>query len=193
MQTNVGLRTNGWWQNDYVKKSSQNKYQIWPSAPSSSFSQNQTELRTNLSPAPYLLPVHQHGNQWTHVEENGWPCNPMHIFFFIIFPKQMDILSYVLISGMWSYSWNRYSFNRQLGLKVFPGGSDSKESACNVGRHGFDPWVGKIHWRREWQSTPGFLPGDSHEQRSLGAIIHRVEIVRHDSTTTTTTTTIFCI
>ena len=23
------------------------------------------------------------------------------------------------------------------------------------------PWVGKIPWRREWQPTPGFLPGDS--------------------------------
>ena len=26
-------------------------------------------------------------------------------------------------------------------------------------RLGFDPWVGKILWRREWQSTPAFLPG----------------------------------
>ena len=34
-------------------------------------------------------------------------------------------------------------------------------------RHGFDPLVGKILWRRAWQSTPGFLPGESHGQRSL--------------------------
>ena len=31
----------------------------------------------------------------------------------------------------------------------------------------FDPWVGKIPWRRKWQSTPVLLPGKSHEQRSL--------------------------
>ena len=31
----------------------------------------------------------------------------------------------------------------------------------------FDPWVRKILWRREWQSTPVFLPGESHGQRSL--------------------------
>ena len=24
----------------------------------------------------------------------------------------------------------------------------------------FDPWVGKIPWRREWQPTPVFLPGE---------------------------------
>ena len=31
-----------------------------------------------------------------------------------------------------------------------------------------DPWVGKIPRRREWQSTPVFLPWESHGQRSLG-------------------------
>ena len=49
----------------------------------------------------------------------------------------------------------------------FPGGSDSKESACNVGRPEFDPWVGKIPWRRKWQPTLVFLPGKSHGQRNL--------------------------
>ena len=32
---------------------------------------------------------------------------------------------------------------------------------------GFDPWVGKIPWRRAWQPTPVFLPGEFHGQRSL--------------------------
>ena len=32
---------------------------------------------------------------------------------------------------------------------------------------GFDPWVGKIPWRRGWLPTPVFLPGESHGQRSL--------------------------
>ena len=31
----------------------------------------------------------------------------------------------------------------------------------------FDPWVGKVPWKREWQPTPVFLPGESHGQRSL--------------------------
>ena len=34
-------------------------------------------------------------------------------------------------------------------------------------RPGFDPWVGKIPWRREWQHTPIFLPGEFHRHRSL--------------------------
>ena len=31
----------------------------------------------------------------------------------------------------------------------------------------FDPWFGKIPWRRKWQSTLVFLPGESDGQRSL--------------------------
>ena len=48
----------------------------------------------------------------------------------------------------------------------FPGGSDSKESACSAGAR-YHPWVGKISWKREWLPTPVFLPGESHGQRSL--------------------------
>ena len=35
------------------------------------------------------------------------------------------------------------------------------------GRPGFDPWVGKIPWRRQWHPTPVLLPGQSHGWRSL--------------------------
>ena len=34
-------------------------------------------------------------------------------------------------------------------------------------RHSLNSWVGKIPWRRRWQSIPGFLPEKSHGQRSL--------------------------
>ena len=36
------------------------------------------------------------------------------------------------------------------------------------GGHGFYPLVKKFPWRRAWQPTPVFLPGESHGQRSLG-------------------------
>ena len=36
-------------------------------------------------------------------------------------------------------------------------------------RHQFDAWVRKIPWRRAWQCTPVFLPGESHGQKSLAA------------------------
>ena len=51
-----------------------------------------------------------------------------------------------------------------LGLPRWLSG---KESACQSKRQRFDPWVGKISWRREWQPTPVVFPGKSHGQRSL--------------------------
>ena len=48
-----------------------------------------------------------------------------------------------------------------------PGGSDSKNVCLQSGTPGFDPWVGKIRWRRKWQSTLVLLPGKSHRRRSL--------------------------
>ena len=42
-----------------------------------------------------------------------------------------------------------------------------KEPACQCRRQGFDPWVGKIAWRRKWQAISVFLPGKFHGQRKL--------------------------
>ena len=36
-----------------------------------------------------------------------------------------------------------------------------KELACPCRRHGFNPWVGKISWRRAWQPFIVLLPGES--------------------------------
>ena len=49
----------------------------------------------------------------------------------------------------------------------FPGGSDSKESACNAGDLGVILGSGKVPWRREWLPTLVSLPGEFHGQRSL--------------------------
>ena len=52
----------------------------------------------------------------------------------------------------------------------FPGGTSGKEPTCQCRRHKryrFHPWIRKIPWRRAWHPTPVFLPGESHEWRSL--------------------------
>ena len=43
----------------------------------------------------------------------------------------------------------------------------SRGICLHCGRPRFDPWIGKIPWRRAWQPTPVFLPGESHGQRNL--------------------------
>ena len=45
----------------------------------------------------------------------------------------------------------------------------------------FDPWVGKIPWRRKWQPTAVVLPGESQGQRSLSGCSPRgCKRVRHN-------------
>ena len=57
-----------------------------------------------------------------------------------------------------------------LFLVGFPGGSDGKKKkkiCLQCRRPGFDPWIKKIPWRREWLPTPVFLPAEFHGQSSL--------------------------
>ena len=74
-----------------------------------------------------------------------------------------------------------YSPYRRLG---FPRWLSGKESTCQWRRWWFDPWVGKIPWRRKWQSIPVFLPGESHGQRSLAGYSpwgRKLRLRRHTS------------
>ena len=51
--------------------------------------------------------------------------------------------------------------------------ASGKEPSCQFRRHKrcwFDPWDRKISWRRAWQPTPVFLPGEVHEQEKPGKL-----------------------
>ena len=58
-------------------------------------------------------------------------------------------------------------------MRSFPGSLVGKEFTCDAGHHlqyrrpRFNPWVGKIPWKRKWQPSPVFLPIESHGQRKL--------------------------
>ena len=64
-----------------------------------------------------------------------------------------------------------------------------EESVCKCRRPRFDPWVGKIPWRREWLLAAVFLPGETHGQRSPAGYIQFMEWQRagHDWVTNTFT------
>ena len=66
----------------------------------------------------------------------------------------------------------------------FPCGSVDKRIRLQCGRPGFDPWIGKIPWRREGLSTPVFWPG-VYPENSMDCIVNGR--VRHDWATFTLT------
>ena len=68
------------------------------------------------------------------------------------FSQKTEFMHYRQAFSLWASSW--------LSSKNLPAMRRRR-------KHGFDLWVGKIHWRRKWQPTLLFLPGKSHGQRSL--------------------------
>ena len=63
-----------------------------------------------------------------------------------------------------------------------------KNLSANASRHKrchFNPWVRKIPWRRAWQPTAVFMPGESHGQRGLAGYIQYTGLQRvaHDEVT----------
>ena len=67
---------------------------------------------------------------------------------------------------------------RKAASSCFPGGASGEEPACQCKQWGFNPWAGKIPWRRKWQTTPVFLPR-KHGQRSLAGYSSWGRRVRH--------------
>ena len=78
-------------------------------------------------------------------------------FPYIMFSRFIQVVTCICISF----------FIAELHFTGLPWWLSGKESTCQCRRCGFGPWVGKIPWRKKWQPTPVFLPGQSHEQRSL--------------------------
>ena len=55
--------------------------------------------------------------------------------------------------------------SRRVTQWYFPGNTMVKNTPAK--RHVYNPWVGKIPWSRKWQSTPVFLAGKFHGERTL--------------------------
>ena len=78
----------------------------------------------------------------------------------------------MLLPKLGSQQQSQSSDTRLLLRKVqyllgFPGDTGDKEPSRQWRRLGFHSWVGKIPRRRAWQPSLVFLPGESHDQRSL--------------------------
>ena len=76
------------------------------------------------------------------------------------------------------------------GKKGFPGGTSGKEPSCQCQRHkrhGLDPWVGKISWRREWQPLEYSHLKNSMDRGAWQATVHGVtkELDRTEQLSTT--------
>ena len=107
-------------------------------------------------------------------------------------PKLLAVFSimYLVFFFKLSHFLSQVYFKRKLHITMLngktescAGGTSVKEPACQGRRSKrcrFDPWVGKIPWRRAWQPAPVFLPGESHGQRSRTGYSPQGHRVKHD-------------
>ena len=72
--------------------------------------------------------------------------------------------SYLFMEENWEKLMSHYI---NLGLSRWFSGKESTSQYRSCRRYRFDPCAGKIPWRRKWQPTSIFLPGEFHGQRSL--------------------------
>ena len=130
-----------------------------------------TACRRTWQPTPVFLPGEspwtEESGTWTYLfREHNWTRNKHHVLPLWLLHFLHCAIAFIKNSLFWMGS---------------PGNAVVKNPPANAGEardSGFDPWVGKIPWRRKWQHTPVFLPGKSHGQRSLDGFSpwgHRVE------------------
>ena len=126
------------------------------------------QLRTRKAKSETQNKCSFNGHQW---QEQNNSCFKLTSILGIVSASEAEQrFAKVVSDGLdctWLLLWGKETKHFYVALMTIPGGSDSKASAYKCGRPGFDPWVGKIPWRRKWQPTPVLLPGESHGQRSL--------------------------
>ena len=89
--------------------------------------------------------------------QNGWEHNDLVTLIFI--PRQTRPKKYK-IQELKKEKKTEWKFSS------FSGDANARHHLSHKRRE-FDPWVGKIPWRRTWQPTPVFFSAESHRQRGL--------------------------
>ena len=66
-----------------------------------------------------------------------------------------------------------YRLNMNIAIFRLPWWAQIIKNLPTIRVDGFDPWVGKIPWRRAWQPTPVLLPGESLDRGAWQVTVHR--------------------
>ena len=96
-----------------------------------------------------------------------FPTNNARIFWLLLKNQYLEI-SLILITFFYgNYNNNNIILNIMPVLHMSTWQLSQRRICLQCRRLVFDPWFGKISWRRKWKPTLVFLPGKSHRQWSL--------------------------
>ena len=74
---------------------------------------------------------------------------------------------FISLLRLWTSSGTCHLIKSVKNENVYPLVVKNLPASAGAVRRGFDPWVRKIPWRRAWQPTPVFLPGEFYGPKSL--------------------------
>ena len=147
-------------------------------------------------PTPILLPGKFHGQRsaagyspWGRKEWDVTECahtQTQHRQIYLLGELNIHRDKGIWILGIIDQSYHECKIQKIL-FSGLPWWLRWSRICLQCGKPGFDPWVGKIPWRREWQPTPVFLPGESFDRGALWATVHGSQRIRHNWATDTFT------
>ena len=120
---------------------------------------NSFPVRRKLTPS--VLP-HSWDTSETQSSSGSFVTPSHHFYSWEDRPFGLDL---IFIMHIITYQFNCKALNFPTINNGLPWRLSGKESACQCSRHGFNPWVRKMPWRRKWQPTPVFWK--FHGQKSL--------------------------
>ena len=120
-------------------------------------------------PSLWVVPVHQ--PQASSIVHRTWTGNSFHTWYYTwcfnaILPNLSTLSLSHRVHKTVLYFISIFKWVYRTQVEKYIRGSDGK-ICLQCGRSWLDPTIRKIHWRRKWQLTPVFLPGEFHGERSL--------------------------
>ena len=116
---------------------------------------NMSKLKTNKQTKMAQQFQLQEFTLYMYLQKGALTCTRMFTKHYVL---EQKIGEKILTCSLIRNQLNKFQFI--YAAKWLPWWLSGKESACQCRRFGFDPWVGKIPWRRKWQPSPVFLQSD---------------------------------
>ena len=91
----------------------------------------------------------------------------LQVFEDIVFPKKLQAWFAKVCDIHPQSNPISYIYYQEIANLCRPLVAQTIKCLSAMWRPGFNPWVGKIPWRRKWQPIPVLLPGKFHGRRSL--------------------------
>ena len=151
----------GWWMEPQTQRVDEGtRAPVDPGVCGAPGTQRPADTERWLDPNNVMVLTHKPHQQWEHFPFiQGFPGGSrLALQGYFSFWKR-TVMCVCVCTYIYTHTYNTHTHRLYINIDTyagctyicFPGGSAVKGSTCQCRRYGFDPWLGKIPWRRKWQ------------------------------------------